>query len=48
MRRMIRTRFTFANIVAGTALFVALGGGAYAATTSFVGPHGNKIGRAHV
>jgi len=38
---MIRTRFTFANIVAGTALFVALGGGAYAATTSFVGPHGN-------
>ena len=41
MRRMIRTRFTFANIVAGTALFVALGGGAYAATTSFVGPHGN-------
>jgi hypothetical protein len=41
MRRMIRTRFTFANIVAGTALFIALGGGAYAATTSFVGPHGN-------
>jgi hypothetical protein len=38
---MIRTRFTFANIVAGTALFIALGGGAYAATTSFVGPHGN-------
>ena len=40
MRRMIRNRFTFANIVAGIALFVALGGGAYAATTSFVGPHG--------
>jgi len=38
---MIRTRFTFANVIAGTALFVALGGGAYAATTSFVGPHGN-------
>jgi hypothetical protein len=37
---MIRNRFTFANIVAGTALFIALGGGAYAATTSFVGPHG--------
>jgi hypothetical protein len=41
MRRTIRSRFTFANIVAGTALFVALGGGAYAATSSFVGPHGN-------
>jgi hypothetical protein len=41
MRRMIRNRFTFANVVAGTALFVALGGGAYAATSSFVGPHGN-------
>jgi len=41
MRRIIRNRLTFANIVAGTALFVALGGGAYAATTSFVGPHGN-------
>jgi hypothetical protein len=41
MRRMIRNRFTFANIVAGTALFIALGGGAYAATSSFVGPHGN-------
>ena len=41
MRRTIRSRFTFANIVAGTALFVALGGGAYAATSSFVGLHGN-------
>jgi hypothetical protein len=40
MRRTIRSRFTFANIVAGTALFVALGGGAYAATSSFIGPHG--------
>jgi hypothetical protein len=40
MRRTIRKRFTFANIVAGTALFIALGGGAYAATSSFVGPHG--------
>ena len=42
MRRIIPTRFTSAHAVAGVALFVALGGGAYAATGSpFVGPHGN-------
>ena len=42
MRRIIPTRVTSAHAVAGVALFVALGGGAYAATGSpFIGPHGN-------
>jgi len=39
--RMVRRRLTFANVTAGTALFFALGGGAYAASSSFVGQHGN-------
>jgi hypothetical protein len=41
MRRLIRGPITVANVVAGVALFVALGGVAYAASgSSFVGPHG--------
>src|ERR1019366_3199443 len=42
MRRMVRTRFTLVNVLIGMALFAALGGAAYAASSSsFVGVHGN-------
>jgi hypothetical protein len=37
MRRTIRSRITYANVVATLALFVALGGGAYAAATRITG-----------
>jgi hypothetical protein len=39
---MVRVRFTFANVLIGVALFAALGGAAYAASSSsFIGAHGN-------
>jgi hypothetical protein len=40
----IRAHLSFANVLAGTALFVALGGGAYAATGGFVGSKGSIHG----
>ena len=42
MVRSIRSRLTYANIVASIALFVALGGGAYAAITLPAGSVGTK------
>ena len=39
----IRSRLTFANVAAGLALFVALGGGAYAATSDALVGSGGKI-----
>jgi hypothetical protein len=37
---MVRSHLTFANTAAAAALFIALGGGAYAATGRFVGSNG--------
>jgi hypothetical protein len=39
----MRSRLTFANIAAGLALFIALGGGAYAATSDALVGSGGKI-----
>jgi hypothetical protein len=36
----LRTRLTYANVMATIALFIALGGGAYAAVSSIPGPDG--------
>jgi hypothetical protein len=41
VRRAVRSRLTATNAIACTALFLALGGGAYAASSSFVGRAGN-------
>lgn len=41
---MVRSRSTFSNVVACLALFVALGGGAYAVATRFVGHDGTIHG----
>jgi hypothetical protein len=43
----IRGRLTFANVASATALFVAFGGGALAATSSFTGPNGQIHGCAN-
>jgi hypothetical protein len=40
LTEVVRSRLSFANVVASAALFLALGGGAYAATNPFVSPRG--------
>jgi hypothetical protein len=40
LTRAVRSRLSFANVAAATALFLALGGGAYAATNPFASPGG--------